>query len=73
MSVAVIYPSIKWILQINRIFPCPIIHTINAHAPNIKILVRVTTGTLVVIRLHKKGDLLETKINNMIEMFTWTT
>ena len=45
-------------------------HTYNKHhAPEINYYtlnsVRITTGTLVLIRLHKKPDLMETKVDCM--------
>ena len=63
------YPSTKWILQIRAIFPGPITHTINAMCLTLKYVlnscVHITIGTLVLIRMHKKADLLEIKVNCM--------
>ena len=52
------------------IFLGPITHTINAMHLTLKYVlnsVYITTGTLVLITLHKKADLLEIKINSTKE------
>ena len=50
------------IMQIRPNFPGPIMHTINAMHLTLSVCA-LTTGTVVLIRLHKKADLLEMKVN----------
>ena len=57
----------KWILQKRPILPGPITHMYNkSHAPIIKIRaelnVHITTGTLLLTRIHKKVDLWKMKV-----------
>ena len=62
-SVAVIYPSTKWILQIRVVFPGLITHTINSMCLILNFACW-NAGTLVLIILDKKAGLLETKVND---------
>ena len=57
-------------LQIRLVFTGSITHIINAMCLTLKYMlhsyyVHITTGTLALIRLHKKADLLEMKVNCM--------